>query len=165
MPVGWSDVSGENPLAVATNAPPTCQRPLTCLLHELITESRMIRNITQLGYGTSWTMNSRLWIIPVFWRRRCLPKGVLNGRSLIFVPPALRREVNRHMQKGHSTHPESPYMTVQEVADFLRVHTMTVYGLLGAGKLAGIRTMGARGHWRISRETVLGLSSGASSEP
>jgi excisionase family DNA binding protein len=68
------------------------------------------------------------------------------------------------MQKGHSTRPESPYMTVQEVADFLRVHTMTVYGLLGAGKLAGIRTMGARGHWRISRETVLGLSNGASPE-
>ena len=68
------------------------------------------------------------------------------------------------MQKGHSIHPESPYMTVQEVADFLRVHTMTVYGLLGAGKLAGIRTMGARGHWRISRETVLDLSNGASSE-
>ena len=68
------------------------------------------------------------------------------------------------MQKGHLTQPESPYMTVQEVADFLRVHTMTVYGLLGAGKLAGIRTMGARGHWRISRETVLDLSNGASSE-
>ena len=67
------------------------------------------------------------------------------------------------MQKSHSTHPESPYMTVQEVARFLRVHTMTVYGLLGAGKLAGIRTMGVRGHWRISRETVLDLSSGASS--
>ena len=68
------------------------------------------------------------------------------------------------MQKDHSIPPESPYMTVQEVADFLRVHTMTVYGLLGAGKLAGIRTMGARGHWRISRETVLGLSNSAYSD-
>ena len=66
------------------------------------------------------------------------------------------------MQKDRITHPESPYMTVQEVAEFLRVHAMTVYGLLGAGKLTGIRTMGARGHWRIAREAVLGLSNGPS---
>ena len=63
------------------------------------------------------------------------------------------------MEKGPSTQAESPYMTVQEVANYLRIHAMTVHRLLNAGKLPGFRT-GAKGNWRIPRQAILELGIG-----
>ncbi len=68
------------------------------------------------------------------------------------------------MEKGPSTRAESPYMTVQEVAEYLRIHAMTVHRLLNTGKLPGFRT-GARGNWRVPRQAILQLGDCAWRKP
>jgi len=55
-------------------------------------------------------------------------------------------------------------MTVQEVADYLRIHAMTVHRLLNAGKLPGFRT-GTKGNWRIPRKAIVELGNAAPSSP
>jgi excisionase family DNA binding protein len=68
------------------------------------------------------------------------------------------------MEKGPSTRAESPYMTVQEVAEYLRIHAMTVHRLLNTGKLPGFRT-GAKGNWRIPRKAILELGNRSLRKP
>ena len=46
---------------------------------------------------------------------------------------------------------ESPYITVSELADYLRVHEMTIYRWLKAGQIKGGVKIGGR--WRIHKET------------
>ena len=43
------------------------------------------------------------------------------------------------------------YLTVQEVAEYLRISTATAYALLRAGKLTGARVVR---DWRIPREAL-----------
>jgi hypothetical protein len=64
---------------------PRRQRPPPALLHALITESQMIRNISELRSRPSWAWLSRLWITGILRRGSGSPKRVLNGRSLIFL--------------------------------------------------------------------------------
>jgi len=47
--------------------------------------------------------------------------------------------------------PLSPIMTVQEVADFLHVHSQTIYKLLRKGELPAFRV---GSDWRFARENV-----------
>lgn len=66
------------------------------------------------------------------------------------------------LMKGLVGHPELPeIMNVEEVADLLRVSSQTVYNLVKQGKLPATK-IGRE--WRFSRDAVVGIMNGASTE-
>ena len=59
---------------------------------------------------------------------------------------------------------EDDHLTVQEAAEYLRISIATVYRLLTAGKLTGVKVkpQGAKGSLRVSRKLVFEFSDGQS---
>ena len=59
---------------------------------------------------------------------------------------------------------QDDHVTVQEAAEYLRISIATVYRLLRAGKLTGVKVkrQGAKGGLRVSRKLVLEFSDGHS---
>jgi excisionase family DNA binding protein len=59
---------------------------------------------------------------------------------------------------------QDDHVTVQEAAEYLRISIATVYRLLRAGKLTGVKVKppGAKGSLRVSRKLVFEFSDGHS---
>jgi excisionase family DNA binding protein len=59
---------------------------------------------------------------------------------------------------------QDDHVTVQEAAEYLRISIATVYRLLRAGKLTGVKvkSKGAKGSLRVSRKLVFQFSDGHS---
>jgi excisionase family DNA binding protein len=59
---------------------------------------------------------------------------------------------------------QDDHVTVQEAAEYLRISVATVYRLLRAGKLTGVKvkSQGAKGGLRVSRKLVFQFSDGHS---
>ena len=59
---------------------------------------------------------------------------------------------------------QDDHVTVQEAAEYLRISVATVYRLLRAGKLTGVRVKshGAKGSLRVSRKLIFDFSDGHS---